>query len=619
MEALIKTYDSASPRINEFLEKEPMENPPLLPLCVTTQVAHIQVLLGKTGEFQDAFVIDKENSTTIVPCSEKSAGRTGTAPSPHPLHDKLQFVAGDYSKYSGSKKSEYNGYNSYLNLISDWCESEFSHPRVEIVKNYVSKGTLIEDLVKREVLLLNSSNTLMSSDEYPDTESTRIFKNTKSQKDLFVRWDINDNQPKLSMDRTIWSSWKEYYLGTMTNRGLCSVSGKETILASSHPAKIRNSGDRAKLISSNDKRGFTYRGRFETPNQLCAVGYEESQKAHNALRWLIGRQGYRNDKLAIVSWTASNAPIPSLMSDFSKYYEENFMSGYVGETDAKKFRNALNGYYSHFDPNDNVFVMALDSSEFEGRLSILTYRELSGSSYLERIAQWNKNYSWIHDYKEGRKQRFTFEGAPAPEDVAKAVLGNEADKKSINHMIKRILPCIIDGTDIPRDIVELSIRRASNPSAYNKREFEKEWNKILSIACSLYKGTNRQENYKMSLDMNRHTRDYLYGRLLATAHKAETDALEKNTDKRQTNAMRFMQKFRDYPYTTWINIEMSLNPYIMNLEKLGTYYMGIITEITDSFEYDDFVNNKQLSGEFLLGFHSQMKWFYTKKSEREEQ
>ena len=44
--------------------------------------------------------------------------------------------------------------------------------------------------------------------------------------------------------------------------------------------KIRNEGDGAKLISSNDEQNFTFRGRFSDKSQAFSIGYEDSQKAH---------------------------------------------------------------------------------------------------------------------------------------------------------------------------------------------------------------------------------------------------------------------------------------------------------------------------------------------------
>ena len=48
------------------------------------------------------------------------------------------------------------------------------------------------------------------------------------------------------------------------------------------PKKIRNSGDGAKLISSNDDKGFTFRGRFDLPSEAACVGRVTTEKAHNA-------------------------------------------------------------------------------------------------------------------------------------------------------------------------------------------------------------------------------------------------------------------------------------------------------------------------------------------------
>ena len=623
METLVETYDSLSPKIEQFIEKEPMDDPPLLPLCVTTQKAHIEISIDSNGMFVGAKIIPKKYSTTIVPCTEDSSGRT-IAISPHPLHDKLQYVAGDYVEYGGSKK---HGYREYIELISKWGQSEYAHPRVKIVEKYVERGAVIKDLIDCEVLFLNSSNKLATKEDLPEAE---IFELVSSQEDSFIRWEIYDDSSRFSMDKTAWDSWKNYYLNTMTKRGLCSVTGKETVLASNHPAKIRNSGDKAKIISSNDLSGFTYRGRFERAEQLCAVGYEGSQKAHSALRWLIGRQGYRNEGLAIVSWaTTGNVP-PSVMSDISVCYEDDLladnpqeiMAGFTGEDDAKIFRNMLRGYYREFAPEDDIVVMALNSAT-PGRLSILLFRELSGSDYLDRIAKWNDEFSWLHSYRykivDGKKHYFSFIGAPALRNIAEASLGIKADSTLINHMTERLLPCIVDGVPIPSDIVKLSIGRASSPPSTTDNAEMWEWNKTMSIACSLFKGANKKEEYKVPLEEDRKSRDYLYGRLLAVADRLESAALKEAKEKRQTTALRYMQRFRDRPYNTWVNIELSLSPYVVRLGGLGQYYIGIISKITDMFEHSDFTNDKQLSGEFLLGFHSQREWFFKKKPEEEKE
>ena len=65
----------------------------------------------------------------------------------------------------------------------------------------------------------------------------------------------------------------------------------------------------------------------------------------------------------------------------------------------------------------------------------------------------------------------------------------------------------------------------------------------------------------MALDRTRNTRDYLFGRLLAVADGIEGLALKDANEKLQTNASRLMQRFSDYPSSTWLNIELALVPY----------------------------------------------------------
>ena len=69
------------------------------------------------------------------------------------------------------------------------------------------------------------------------------------------------------------------------------LTGERQTVSYLHSKKIRNEGDGAKLISSNDEANYTFRGRFSTKEQAFAIGNETSQKMHNALKWIIRKQG----------------------------------------------------------------------------------------------------------------------------------------------------------------------------------------------------------------------------------------------------------------------------------------------------------------------------------------
>ena len=109
----------------------------------------------------------------------------------------------------------------------------------------------------------------------------------------------------------------------------------------------------------------------------------------------------------------------------------------------------------------------------------------------------------------------------------------------------------------------------------------------------------------MALDENRKTRDYLYGRLLALAESLEQWALSLSHENRETNAARLMQRFAERPYSTWRTIELSLAPYKARLGGKSIKRQRMIDEVIASFNPEDFINDKRLSGEFLLGYHCQ--------------
>ena len=113
----------------------------------------------------------------------------------------------------------------------------------------------------------------------------------------------------------------------------------------------------------------------------------------------------------------------------------------------------------------------------------------------------------------------------------------------------------------------------------------------------------------MALQTDYTSRDYLYGRLLAVAEDIESLALFIAGEKRNTTAQRYMQQFANRPFTTWRNIELALKPYENRLKSSRSGYLAnkqdLIDQIMNLFNVEDFTNDSALSGEFLLGYHSQ--------------
>lgn len=644
LQMLYQTAENCQVKIGSASDEKEV---PLLPICHTTQKAQIEIVIDQDGNFKQARVIPKDESRTIVPCTETSGGRSGRKPETHPLCDKLQYLAGDFVEYGGKVTSGYakqprEPHEKYKELLRNWCKSEYCHPKAEAVLKYIEQGRVVKDLLAYQILFTDTDGKLLKTwEEEPGKVSPDIFKllpgkeNKKTgeietwQADAFIRWKVeipNDPQSAVWTDLSLFESWTKYYSSTKRSNTFCYVTGMEAMAADQHPAKIRNDGDKAKLISSNDSSGFTFRGRFLSAEQACGVGFEVTQKAHNVLRWLINRQGYRRGDQAIVAWATSGKEIPNLMADSLSMLNledmENDSEPAIATAQdlALKLNKKIAGYSVEIGSTANIIVMGLDSAT-PGRMAISFYRELTGSDFLDRIENWHKTCCWIHNYRSkeiidsqtGKKRtmRFKFVGAPAPNDIAEAVYGVRVDDKLRKTTVERIIPCIIDGHNLPRDLVESTVRRAVNRIGMENWE----WNKTLSIACALFKKYMNREEFDMALDEKRNTRDYLYGRLLALADSIEEWALNDSGEKRQTNAARMMQRFADRPFSTWRNLELALVPSKARLGGKSAKRQQLISEVIDMFKPDDFISDKKLSGEFLLGYHSQREALWKRRDE----
>ncbi|MDL2337613.1 MAG: type I-C CRISPR-associated protein Cas8c/Csd1 [Pseudomonadota bacterium] len=610
LQTLYETYESCKGR-------EPAGSAVLMPIGHTTQQAHIEIVLDGQGNFRRASVLEKGAGTTLIPCTEESGGRAGSKPVNHPLCDKLQYLAGDFVKFGGEVTSGFAAapeepHREYLASLRAWASSGNGHSKLDAIHNYVQRGRVIEDLAASKILLAPDGKLLKTWEGEKD-QTPAIYKSLPAgqvPEDAFVRWSVEETGNPASgtwQDDALIEAWIAHYASTQTRRGYCMVRGEQATLAVQHPAKLRNAGDKAKLISANDNTGYTFRGRFVEAGEAASVGFEVTQKAHNALRWLIARQGSRNGDQAIVSWAVSGQRMPDPMASTydllgiePSQTPDAIEPVYTGQAFALRLSKAINGYRATLDPAENVVVMGLDSAT-PGRMAITYYREIRGSEFLERIEAWHLKCGWPQNFGKDTK----FVGAPAPRDIAQAAYGRRLDEKLEKATRERLLSCIVDGSPIPLALIEATKRRTINRVGLDRWE----WEKCLGIACALFKGQHTERNYQMALELKRTSRDYLYGRLLAIAEHIEGRALYLAGEKRETTASRLMQRFADRPNSAWRNIELALVPYKTRLRNLRPGFLHAmereLDDVMAAFEGDSFTSDGALSGEFLLSYHCQ--------------
>lgn len=612
-------YDHNKHRIGQF-EEIRKQRITLLPIAHMTQSAQIEVNLTPNGDFMNAKVINNEQ--TIVPMTLDSANRSGSAIRPHYLHDKLFYVAGDYLAYGGEEKRA-NYFPAYQEQLSLWANEPDAPIEVKAINNYIQKRELIKDLVEEKILPVDEEGkviTKMSGRDRPD-----IYKVvTGDVLGAFVRFNvIQPHSVPVWENKKIFDSFIDYFNRTnVAKRGICYVTGKENVLLTSqHGSRIRNAGDLSKLISANDHRGFTYRGRFKTPTEAVQVGFEVSQKAHHALRWLLQRQGTYIDSRYFVTFGIETVDIPDPYSDGLSFLGESIKEKAVQSvlteaTVANEIARALQGYQANFKKIDlqNIIVMAVDAAT-SGRLAIVYYQEIHPEFYLKSIENWHTTCRWLQIVRDQEtKQVRRYVGTPSTYRIVEAVYGSQADARIKKDLYTRLLPCIVEGKSLPRDIVRIIYNRVINPFSFqDKRE---SWEASLNIACALINKQYEREGYTVALMKENHSRDYLFGRLLGVAEVMERNILKERNESRATNAMRYFNAFSQHPARTWQVIRKQLNPYFQRLGSDSGWYARLLQEIEAKMTVDQMTDDP-LGPVFLLGYSSQIQDMYTKKEEKE--
>lgn len=669
MSWMAKLYDT----YNEVADNQNLPDRPA-PYFHIKEGCHIEITIDEKSCFKSAqnLVTEKKygkktnykKTNTVIPITPKSlTGRT-SGPAPYPLAEKIQYIAKDYADYGGTKA---HYFSCYIEGLKSWANHDlFSHWKVKAVCEYVTKGTVIKDLVEAGLLFVtvNDGKSVLITKWKDQAEKGKkkppLIQSVTGgeQGNATIRWRVQrEGEPNDTTwdDEELIKAWQSYAASTQKRNGFCQILGQEAFITQTHPKAIYPQAINAKLISTPTDKGYlTFQGRFTDGSQPVGISFEVSQKSHNTLRWLIergqgktiGESKEKKRPAVIVSWAVSGADIPQPMEDTWDLLGEELqeISAPLSEVEnqidhtidlGQSFAIALGkcmvGYRTHLNMTDNIVIMGLDSAT-DGRMAVTYYQELFPNDYIERISRWHEEFSWPqrHYFKKDEeskdgKSQLEFPSAPSPKAIWEAAYGKQITDSLKKSTVERILPCIVEARPFPCDLVSKAVQRAGNRSVkrlsdqYSNWKSEKSaWERDLSVACGLFRGfskrnPNQTEEYDMALEENRTTRDYLYGRLLAVAEKIEEMAMVVTKEKvRTTHASRLMQRFSDHPASTWLTIEKGINPYQQRLKNkippLENAYKRLLDDVCDAFENEDFITPKKLSAEYLLGYHCQRKW-----------
>lgn len=323
MQKLYRTY--------EYIQEQGLNDEDLALPFHMSKAVHLKVILNDKAELVGAERFEVKKQVPIQ-VTEKSSKRAGSTIASYALHDGLQYIAktaGNYltieylskvaekdngkkwkeflagtdedkQKFADTEKAKYKDcFEFYEKQLSGWAE--FGNLKeINIVLQYIQKGSLIEDLLEKQIFSFKN-NILSAGKDDPFS--------------LTIVWAVeisNDPHSDLWNKPCIQSRWIEYQESLIQkgrHKSLCCITGDLDYPTEAYP-KINGN---AKLVSANDDTGFTFRGRFygdkdngdksELGSQAVILGKNASQKAFSVLKWLINRQGIRNGKQVILAWS----------------------------------------------------------------------------------------------------------------------------------------------------------------------------------------------------------------------------------------------------------------------------------------------------------------------------
>lgn len=613
-EELYKVYET-----QVDVEHEDSENK-LLKIGQATKNSQLEITIDENGEFVDAKALSiEEGKNTIIFVTDKSGGRT-SGKTPMPFADEIKYIAGDLKKYTSFDNSKH--FDNYIEQLKSWRDSEYTHPAVEALYQYLSKKSVIANLISvKDILKPNDKGMLSDKSKICGVDLEKVFVR------FVVQYSDLTRKQKTYEDDTLYESFIGFNKTLLCKSGLCNITGKTELISENHPTGIRSSGDMTKLISANDERNYSYLGRFLSKYEAVSVGYDSSQKMHNALKWLIQRQGNTYGNTKVIVWSSSLEKLPKIILSADDIFGDEFDD--VPDT-MPIYREYLSKIiYSRkisIPINSKVMIMGLNSTnENKGRLSITMYSELSSSSFYDNIEKWHTETA-VRRYSQKHGEWII--NSLGVFDIINCAYGYEGSNgyleckdEIVSDTVLRLIPCITEGRTFPSDIMWALYHRASAPQSfehsYNHRQ-------TLEAACGVIQKYYKDHNYfgkgeiSMAYDPNECDRSYLYGCLLAIADAAERDAYDDgDKGERVTNARRYWNTFSKRPYMTWQRIEEQLLPYLNKLGIKRVRYERMLQDIKGRFTASTFADNTSLSPLYLLGFHHYTAEIFTSKKKEE--
>ena len=600
LQRAVETYDCNKERIGVYLE----DHTPLAPLGHVVKGVDFEIIINTTGEFISAIALDAKKDKIIVPAKESALGRTSSKSVPYALCEQLKYLVPEEST---------TYYVDYLKELKGWLDFSGGHPILVAVYSYVQKGTVFTDLCSCGVIKRDKNGNL-----------TDFEKNKRK----LVCWRVvgmrDDAEERCWRDKSLFASFQKYYSDSVKSvkKDLCLISGEYSTIETNHRKGIVPVHSNAKLIFVNGDYDTSFRGRFKNATEAATIGLTASQKAHNALSWLLNEQGVAvkkrrrsmdedgkvaSEKRVFLCWNPQGrevcpVDVPLAFGWDPEPEPENYQ---------QQLKNILYGYRSQFPDTATVVIAAFDAAT-DGRLALTYYSEYMGADFLQRLYDWDRVCCWPHETKGIY--------SPPLKEIIKYAFGAKQTKKEktsiqvkdavMQSQLQRMVVCRLERSVMPVDIVKALFYRASSPQSYQTKADYRLWQNMLSVTCAVirkYHYDKYKEEFSMVLEPEKKDRSYQYGRLLAVLEKVESSTFKKGAV-HETNAMRLMNMFSRRPLYTANQIEKKLEQAYFPQLSIGSqiFYKNLIGEIVEQIhQFPETQWNQPLKETYLMGYYLQ--------------
>ncbi|MBS5945156.1 MAG: type I-C CRISPR-associated protein Cas8c/Csd1 [Peptoniphilus harei] len=593
----------------------------------------VEIKINKKSELVDAKFLE-DGDIVIFPVTEDSVARSSGI-APHPLFDNF-----DYVMQENTNKSE-----AYISQQEAWLNYD-EDAFVKIIHDYIIKEKVFEDILSKlfkEYKMLKDKNVefVDKSDkkakkvtiDFSKVFLTFAVENYDGKKDLSLSENKNLQEKFIKFTKDIFARDKE------TEEIICNISGEKDFLCLKHKPLIGS----ARLISQITANNENFLGRFDKPDETIKIGKESSQKViqmakslldgDNTARWL-GEFTYA------LSWFSDDiqnktdldptkkieiidlGPLFDIAGEDLPQGNRNEGRKISDETSESIVKSFTSGKVLF--SNESKYYMAIIDKVSNGRVAVKYFREMDSSRLKENLVSWQNKYHWYRFTKEKGKTNYT----PSPLMLIQTAYGVErekglevAKKKFVTDQYKNILASIIEGRDMPKNIIqalEINIR--------NRLNYDKFWLQVK--LCALAALREKEGIESNMLDKKEIDRSYLFGRLLAIYEKTEAFTYNKD-DERITNAEKLWSSYLNKPATMSMRLSDLIKPYDFKLhanEKtreirniLKREAGDVIDLIGENYKFNGVETNKPLNSGFLFGYQAQIKEldYLYKKTTRE--